>query len=77
MSKLRCEINDADTYEEVLGAACGFLDCPPEELQADYEHGQWWITHLITGAQWSACDAVAADAVDGFIFEQVTEGTQD
>lgn len=71
---LECERNDPEVCVAILGAAAAFLDLPEWELQADYEHGQWWVTHLPTGAQWSACDAETRDVVCGFIFEQVTIG---
>ena len=38
-----------------------------------FEHGQLWITR-IDGAAWSVCDAVGGPSVDGFDFEQVSEG---
>jgi len=43
-----------------------------EALQIDFEHGQWFITHLPTGAQWSV-----NDSSDGFDFEQISEGDLD
>jgi hypothetical protein len=43
------------------------------DLQADFEHGQWWITNRRTGAQWSVCDASGPGTFDGFSFEQATE----
>jgi hypothetical protein len=36
-------------------------------IQTNFEHGQWWITDLDTGAQWSV-----VDSSDGFDFEEVT-----
>lgn len=47
-------------------------------LQADYEHGQWWITDLRSGAQWSVCDSSGPEptTVNGFSFEQVTRGDE-
>ena len=42
--------------------------------ETDFEHGQWWITDLRTGAQWSVVDAEGGRSVDGFDFEQVTYG---
>lgn len=44
---------------------------------SDFEHGQWWITSLTTGAQWSVVDATGYGSVDGFDFERVTEGEED
>lgn len=42
-----------------------------------YEHGQWWVQHLDTGAQWAAQDCAGYSAVDGFCFEQVTRGDEE
>ncbi len=38
-------------------------------LQTDFEHGQWWITDRLSGAQWSV-----HDTQNGFGFEQVSQG---
>lgn len=43
-----------------------------EEYQADYEHGQWFITCLGTGRQWSVVDASGGQSIDGFDFELVS-----
>lgn len=42
-----------------------------------FEHGQWWVTDLRTGAQWSAIDAEGPGSTEGFFFEQVTEGEEE
>ncbi len=42
----------------------------------DFEHGQWWVTDLDTGAQWSVCDAEGPGIIDGLDFEQVTESEE-
>lgn len=47
-----------------------------KRLGFDFEHGQWWVTDLDTGAQWSVCDAEGDDSVDGFDFERVTQGDE-
>jgi predicted cupin superfamily sugar epimerase len=44
------------------------------DYQTDFEHGQWWVTDLRSGAQWSVVDCQTADGVDYFDFEQVTRG---
>jgi hypothetical protein len=41
-------------------------------IQTDFEHGQWWVIDLDTGAQWSVCDATPGP----FCFEQVTQGEE-
>lgn len=80
--RLKTEINTRTMGKRVIRAARIAL-CHRRKLhgaiQADFEHGQWWITFLGTGAQWSVCDADGtADngVVDGFCFEQVTEGDE-
>ena len=43
-----------------------------EKYQYDFEHGQWWVTELGTGSQWSV-----ADGAEGtFDFEQVSIGDE-
>lgn len=77
---LKTEQDTAAMYERVLAAAVASLGLSSQRLQADFEHGQWWITDIPTGAQWSVCDATGPDSgrfrgtVDGFDFENVTEG---
>ena len=45
-------------------------------LTAFFEHGQWWIEHLPSGAQWAVNDASGPSCPDGFDFEQVTQGDE-
>ncbi len=66
---LKCEINTAEMEVVVLRYAK--TELRRRNLQADFEHGQWWITHLPSGAQWSVCDA---NTPSGFCFEQVSMG---
>jgi hypothetical protein len=40
-----------------------------ERYQYDFEHGQWWVTELGTGRQWSV-----VDTSNGFDFEIVSVG---
>jgi hypothetical protein len=71
---LKTERNTPAMKRRILKAAHKSLK--RRNLCADFEHGQWWITHLSTGAQWSVVDAEGGPAVDGFDFEQVTEGEE-
>lgn len=43
-------------------------------IQIDLEHGQWWVTRLDDGAQWSVVEASGPGSWDGFAFELVTQG---
>lgn len=71
MSALLTETHTPAMERRVLRAARTRLGRGP--WQADFEHGQWWVTHLRTGAQWSAVDAERA-GVAYLDFEQVTRG---
>lgn len=68
---LKTETNTKTIQAEVLRAARRILN--RRSLQADFEHGQWWITAIDSGAQWSVCDAVPGP----FCFEQVSRGDEE
>ena len=67
---LKTEQNTPEMARRVLSAACLYFR-QRKGVQADFEHGQWWVT-LRDGSQYSVCDAEGGDAVNGFCFEQVT-----
>lgn len=69
---LRTEQNTRRTERAVLRAARTQLG--RRRLQADFEHGQWWITDLTSGAQWGAQDE---DSPSGFCFELVSRGDEE
>jgi hypothetical protein len=69
---LKTETNTKTMEKKVLTAAHKSLKL--RNLSASFEHGQWWVEHRPTGAQWSVVDAEGGPAVNGFDFEQVTEG---
>jgi hypothetical protein len=69
---LKTETNTKAMEKRILRAA-GIALGQRRSLSADFEHGQWWITNRMTGAQWAVDDWDGHD-VDGFGFEQVTEG---
>ena len=71
---LKTERNTPEMAARVLEAARAYFD--REDLQVDFEHGQFWVSDVTSGAQYSVCDAEGGDSVDGFIFEQVTEGDE-
>lgn len=78
------ETNTQAMRRKVLSAAKYRLGSG--RYQADFEHGQWWVTRLGDGAQWSVVDCRGPAAGVGFSaqtkmvdyldFEQVTEGEQ-
>lgn len=77
--KLKTETNTPAMRERIEAAfdasdrGAGNLG-PDDTAHAVFEHDQWWITCPESGVQWSVCDAVGGDAIDGFTFEQVSEG---
>jgi hypothetical protein len=70
---LKTEQNTAGMETRILRAARAILR--RRNLSAFFEHGQWWIEHRPTGAQWSVVDAEGGAAVDGFDLEQITMGS--
>ena len=72
---LNTETNTPAMDARILKAAHKALK--RRNLTTFFEHGQWWITHLPSGAQWSVCDASGPSCPDGFDFEQVTQGSEE
>lgn len=71
---LKTEQNTQAMHKRVRSAASKHFG--RKRFSADFEHGQWWITILGSGAQYSVVDADGPGTVDGFDFEQVTEGEE-
>lgn len=63
---IRCAVRSA-VRDGILPARTG-------DYVTFFEHGQWWVEHRLTGAQYSVCDEASAR---GFCFEQVTAGQED
>lgn len=76
MSKLMTETNTPAMERRVLRAAEYRLGGSRRDYQADFEHGQWWVTRLRTGAQWSVVDC-EQDGIAYLDFEQVSHGEED
>lgn len=75
MRTFKTQTNTRAMEKRVLKAAHAILR--RRNLSADFEHGQWWITHVPSGAQWSVVDAEGWNSVDGFDVEQVSFGEED
>ena len=73
--KLNCEKHTEAMRQRILLAY--FAHYGRRKVNAVYEHGQWWIDHPSTGAQWSVNDASGPGSVMGFSFERVTQGDDD
>lgn len=71
---LKTEINTPAMEKRIRRAANFRLKIPRSRMQTDFEHGQWWVTDLRSGAQWSAVDCETQDGVFYFDFEQVSAG---
>ena len=79
---LKSETNTPAIEKKILNAAVHYLHQGDHSLgfkhfQADFEHGQWFVTNLHTGAQWSVNDAEGPGSIDGFSFEMITEGNEE
>jgi hypothetical protein len=72
---LNTETNTPAMEKRILKAAYKALK--RRNLTAFFEHGQWWIEHIPSGAQWSVCDVSCPGCPEGFAFEQVTQGSED
>lgn len=75
MSRLMTETNTPAMEQRVLRAARYTLK--RKRLQADFEHGQWWVTDLDTGAQWSVVDCQTQGGVNYLGFERVSQGDEE
>jgi hypothetical protein len=71
---LKTEQNTPAIEKKMLASARATLG--KRNLSAFFEHGQWFVEHRPSGAQWSACDAEGPTVIGGFVFEQVTEGDE-
>lgn len=73
--RLKTETDTKAMEKRVRGAfANSGLNQPRRKFDAFFEHGQWWITVLETGRQYSVHDASGPGTSRGFDFEVVTEG---
>jgi predicted cupin superfamily sugar epimerase len=71
---LMTETNTVKMERRVLRAARAKFG--RKRFQANFEHGQWWLTILGTGAQYSVVDCQTQAGVDYLDFEQVTAGDE-
>ena len=74
MAKLMTETDTPAMHNRVLRVARRRFGA---NVQADFEHGQWWVTVLGTGAQYSVIDCQTAEGVDYLDFEQVSAGDEE
>lgn len=80
--KLRTETNTPEMGERIEWDALEALEdhAGDEErnpFRAFFEHGQWWVENIHTGAQWSVNDAETQTGHKYFDYEQVTQGDED
>lgn len=75
---LKTEQNTAEMEHRILeaGEVSSSINGHTRDFSADFEHGQWWLTCLNCGAQWSVVDASGGSSLDGFDFELVSEGDE-
>ena len=75
MSQLLSTTNTPTVRAHVLRAAKHKLG--RGKYHATFEHGQWWVTRLKDGAQWSVVDCLSTAELPYLDFEQVTQGDSD
>lgn len=76
---LNCERNSNRMKRRVRSAARAAGIINTRNGSTFFEHGQWWVENIKTGAQWSVCDSEGAEGIHtfkGFCFEQVTRGEE-
>jgi hypothetical protein len=71
--KLQCETNTRAVENRIRRHFAAWSGIPARDFQTDFEHGQWWVTALRTGKQWSVCDSEPGP----FCYEQVSQGDED
>jgi hypothetical protein len=76
MPRLKTETN-TPAMEKKVAAAFRESKHAVSKYSTDFEHGQWWVTAMDSGRQWSVVDAEGPGSVHGFDFEVVTEGDSD
>ncbi len=71
---LKTETNTPAMARKVLRTAHQYFHT--RALSVHFEHGQWWVIKIDTGAAWSVVDATGGSSLNGFDFEQVAEGEE-
>jgi hypothetical protein len=68
---------DPKEIEEIFGLLHG--DAAGDGIDVNFEHGQWWVSCLGTGAIYSVVDAVGdpSTVCDGLSFELIEAGIED
>lgn len=74
---LMTETNTPAMEKKVYRAAKERLGLDRRHCSAHFEHGQWWLTNIKTGAQWSVCDWQTPGGLKYLDFEQVTGGEEE
>jgi hypothetical protein len=76
LMKLKTETNTVAIERRVMAVAATKLNQTHHHLSVDFEHGQWWVSCVDCGAQWSVVDAEGGTSLDGFDLEQVSDGDE-
>lgn len=71
---LPSERNDAATNKRITSSARKAF--PGSMLDTYFEHGHWWVV-LSNGAIYDVVDAEGPGTIDGFDFEQISNGEGD
>ena len=71
---LKSTINTPEMENEIERAFYAKYPRMTGDCNVDYEHGRWWVHHILTGAAWSVVDCETTLGEEYFDFEQVSEG---
>lgn len=69
--ELQCTQNTPEVHRKILEQASDKFGPRHGKMQADFEHGQWFITCVDCGRQWSVNDGEIF-----FVFEEVSHGDE-
>lgn len=71
---VKAERNTKTMEKRVLAMARKMLGT--RNVSAFFEHGQWWVVNVKTGAQYSVVDAEGPNTIDGFDLDQISDGDE-
>jgi ribosomal protein S27E len=75
-NQLECQTDTPEVEGRVLEAFKAMEGTYHQNPETVFEHDQWYVNCKTCGAQWSVNDAEGPGSIDGFCFEQISEGDE-